>query len=363
METQFYMEIVDMLCDALITVDQSGKIIVWNKRAVEMFGYTKEEIREKGLEAIIPPAYRQRHWEAYKRFVKNISVYTSYASELRELEGLRKDGGTFPLGIAHSLLKISDEEFYITAIIRDMSIPRHYQLMRDRLEHITRHDMKNKLVIITLAAKRLAGIVKTEEESQSLRYLSIIQDESKDLISLLDSTRELILLETGEYMLKTEEIEPVGFLAAKTEQMQPLAEFRQVGIEFQNRMKRPVPNLSADRLLLDRAMENLMKNAVEAEEPQGKVRVILSEDEKGTFAVEIHNRGKPIPEEVQKNLFQPYVTHGKKGGTGLGLYSAKLILEKIHGWKLSFESGPEGTVFRIGFGSSSEHKETEQEAG
>jgi PAS domain-containing protein len=52
-------------------------------------------------------------------------------------------------------------------------------------------------------------------------------------------------------------------------------------------------------------------------------------------------------------IFQPYVTHGKKSGSGPGLYAAKLILAKVHGWQLTFESNSDkGTIFRIVFGPS-----------
>ena len=100
-------------------------------------------------------------------------------------------------------------------------------------------------------------------------------------------------------------------------------------------------------------MENLIKNAVEAEDFSNTVEMILKESEQGIPVLEIHNGGKPIPEEIQGLIFSPYVTHGKKDGTGLGLYSTKLILETIHGWQVSFQSGLQGTTFKVTFGSRS----------
>ncbi|MBF0497739.1 MAG: ATP-binding protein, partial [Deltaproteobacteria bacterium] len=109
------------------------------------------------------------------------------------------------------------------------------------------------------------------------------------------------------------------------------------------------PVLTGDRQLMERVLENLVKNAIEAEDTGGQVRLALELSDKGALALEVRNGGKPIPLKVQSEIFQPYVTHGKKGGTGLGLYSAKLILEKVHGWKLSYRSDQAGTVFRIDF--------------
>ncbi len=348
MNSLFLEKMVDSLSDALITIDQNSKIIVWNEMARTIFGYEIEEIQHMGLDAIIPPAYRQRHQEAYDLFINSIENKSSHVSRIRQFEGLRKNGERFPIELTHSFLKVSDKEFYITAIVRDVSLRKRYEIVRGTLERITRHDLKNKLSIISLAAKRLAPIF-DNLESQAAKYLEIIQSESRGSVELLDSTRELILLETGEYKRKDRTVDLAGLVALKTEHIQPMAAAKRVMITFRNDISRKV-TLQADESLLERAFENLIKNAVEAENPSGMVELILKENEEGVPILEIHNGGKRIPEDVQKLLFSPYVTHGKKGGVGLGLYSSKLILETIHGWQISFHSGTQGTVFRVTFG-------------
>jgi len=352
MNHPFFDQVVDSLSDALITIDQNKKIVIWNRMAEIMFGYDKAEIETIGLEAIIPPAYRQRHREGYERFMNAVHVRTSYVSEVLEFEALHKSGALFPIEMTHSLVKVNDKEFYITAIFRDITLRKRYELMRGRIEHITRHDLKNKLVIVSLAAQRLSKILGSDEKTQAHKYTEIIQSESKGLIELLDSTKELILLETGEYKLKEETVELADLLNLKAEQIQPMAAAKGVNVVFHDRTARRV-TIQADRSMLERALENLVKNAVEAEDFSGTVEMILEEDERGIPVLEIHNGGKPIPEEVQGLIFSPYVTHGKKDGVGLGLYSTKLILETIHGWHISFHSGPEGTTFKVTFGSRS----------
>lgn len=253
--------------------------------------------------------------------------------------------------MTHSLYKISNEEFYITAIMRDITIRKRYELMKERMEHITRHDLKNKLVIIGMAAKRLASVLKRHPLPEGLDYMKIVQSESEDSQTLLESSRELMLLESGEYPRKDVTVDLVEMAATKREHMQPLALSKQVTIEFKNRTRNRRINLMADRALVERALENLIKNAIEAENPSGEVRLTLLQNEAGTPVLEIHNGGNPIPEEIQKVLFHPYVTHGKKSGSGLGLYTTRLILEKVHGWQLVFESSADkGTVFKIVFG-------------
>jgi len=351
MESQFYQHIIDSISEALITIDQDRKILVWNKAAEIIFGYEKAEVQERSLDLIIPPTYRERHRAGYENFLRHIADRSTYVSKTKEFEGLRKSGEIFPIQLTHSLYKISEHEFYITATIRDITFLKRYELMRERMEHIARHDLKNKLVIIGMAAKRFSKVLKRHQIPESLDYIKIIQSESENALALLESSRELMQLESGEYPRKDVAVNLVEIVLTKQTQMQPLALSREVTITFENRTQKKNIKLMADRALIERALENLIKNAIEAENPSGEVRLILLQNEAGLAVLEIYNGGKPIPDEIQGILFQPYVTHGKKSGSGLGLYTVKLILEKIHGWQLNFESNSDkGTVFRVVFG-------------
>lgn len=351
MQAEFLEQIVDSLSDALITVDQDRRIVVWNHRATLMFGYEKSEVQAKGLEAIIPPAYREQHRLGYERFVAHIHEHSSYVSEVKQLEALRKNGEVFPIELTHSMFKGTEQQFYISVIVRDVSDRKRYEVIRERLEHITRHDLKNKLVIISLAANRLSSSFNAERDAQAHKYLDIVHSEAKDLLALLDSTRELILMEAGAYRRRDSRTDLNELLHSKAEQLRPMASDKQVAIEVADRCDRP-PVLDADRQLLERALENLIKNAIEAENPGGTVQLILVEDQYQQPLLEIHNGGKPIAQEIRDQLFSPYVTYGKKDGTGLGLYSAKLILETVHGWELDVRAEPQHTVFMIRFGRS-----------
>ncbi len=350
LESQFYRHIVDSISDALITIDQDRKIVVWNMAAGAMFGYGKSEVQERELDLIIPSAYRERHRAGYENFLRNIEDRSTYVSKIKYYEGLRKSGEIFPIQLIHSLYKVSNKKFYITATIRDITIFKRYELMKERMDHITRHDLKNKLVITGMTSKRLSSVLKRHQIPESLGYMKTIQCITEDSLALLESSRELMLLESGEYHRKDVYVDLVEMVKTKLNQMQSLALSTKIEIKFENRIQEQYINITADRPLLERALENLIKNAIEASNSPGEVRLVLLKNETGPVVLEIRNSGRPIPAEIQKVLFQPYVTYGKKPGIGLGLYTVKLILEKVHGWQINFESNDKGTVFRIFFG-------------
>jgi signal transduction histidine kinase len=100
---------------------------------------------------------------------------------------------------------------------------------------------------------------------------------------------------------------------------------------------------------LDRAFNNLLRNACEAVSPDsGHVRVIAT-GSGNRVEVRVSDNGSGIPEEIRDDLFQPFVTFGKPDGTGLGLAVVQKIV-RDHSGDVAVEStGPQGTTFRLTF--------------
>lgn len=95
-----------------------------------------------------------------------------------------------------------------------------------------------------------------------------------------------------------------------------------------------------------RALSNLVSNAVEALESGGTVSVTLASSN-GTARITVKDDGKGIPQEILSRLGAKGETHGKAGGTGLGLYHARAAAESWGG-TLSIDSAPgKGTTVTI----------------
>jgi len=126
-------------------------------------------------------------------------------------------------------------------------------------------------------------------------------------------------------------------IAAACETLTPLADSRRVTIDV------AVPEqieLPLDRSPMERVFQNLVANAIEAMPDGGSIRVRAESQEAGVL-VTVEDNGPGVPVSIAGQLFQPFVTAGKKNGTGLGLaLSRKTVLD--HGGDLWMDPASEG---------------------
>ncbi len=108
-----------------------------------------------------------------------------------------------------------------------------------------------------------------------------------------------------------------------------------------------VPKTLVNPDLLEWAVENLLKNALDAmDKPTGVIEVRTTYvPRKGIISIEVEDNGKGIGSKAVKRIFEPGYTT-RKGGWGLGLALARRVVEEYHHGKLSLlRTGPEGSLF------------------
>lgn len=111
--------VLDTALDAIVSVDHLGRIVEFNPAAERAFGYTAAEaLGEPMSELLIPAHLRGMHQEAFDRHAGGGD--SRILGRRIELEGLRKDGETFPVELAITMVE-GDGHRYYTAYIRDIS--------------------------------------------------------------------------------------------------------------------------------------------------------------------------------------------------------------------------------------------------
>jgi PAS domain S-box-containing protein len=117
-KTDLLQAIADTTTDALIAIDDSGKVIEWNRAAENIFGFPEKEMLGSSLNMVIPERYRNLHDQGLERV--NSGGEQHVIGKAVRLEGKRKDGSEFPLELTVSRWREGGRNFY-GGIIRDVT--------------------------------------------------------------------------------------------------------------------------------------------------------------------------------------------------------------------------------------------------
>jgi two-component system, NtrC family, sensor kinase len=236
---------------------------------------------------------------------------------------------------------------------REQALARQQQalLRAERLAAVGRvsaqvaHEVRNPLSSIGLNVELL------QDALEPARFPSAA--DAEEVRTLLQAvTREVDrLTETTERYLRLAR-SPVPALAA--EDLNAIVdgvldfcagELDRAGVRVERRLAPLLPPALVDEAQLRQVLLNLVRNAREAMEGGGTLRLSTASEE-GTIHVRVEDTGPGISDEAQGKLFDPLFTT-KPHGTGLGLALSRQILE-AHGGGLTCErTGPTGTVFHL----------------
>jgi PAS domain S-box-containing protein len=199
-----FRNLVEMANDGIVMVDGERKIILFNRKAEEIYGYKREEIIGKEVSIVIPRRLWKKERKWYDLLLKTGS--SPAMDKAVELEGLRKDGGEIPLEYSFSMLREEMGTFSI-AVVRD--ITERKKLEKERIEReklsalmelagATAHELNQPLTTILGATEILMR--KAGEKDPQLKQLSLIAKETERLSSMIKKIRKVIRYETKPYL-------------------------------------------------------------------------------------------------------------------------------------------------------------------
>jgi len=149
-----YRSILDNALDGIININKYGSIQSINKAALSMFGYDAHELLGRNINLLMAASLRDVHDSYIQTITNNRKAKTKALGTVREVEGLRKDGSSFPIEIALSRIVV-DEEMYFTGIVRDLTErKRAARAMEEYREHLE-DQVSKRTQELTMANKKL----------------------------------------------------------------------------------------------------------------------------------------------------------------------------------------------------------------
>jgi PAS domain S-box-containing protein len=254
--------------------------------------------------------------------------------------GLRKT-----LAVRSRLIREPDADPYLEMLIRDVTEQREMQrrlVASERLASVGQmaayiaHEINTPLANISLLAAASKRRTKDPEIRERLEKIDVQRRQAASIIADLLSYTKHRDIQPVDVDLRT-------ILVAAVDAIEP---YRSPDVTLIQEYGEVPVHAYVDPIQMQEVLVNLLKNAFEATS-QGTVTVRL-ESGPGQRTIAVSDTGHGILEDVQKHLFQPFVTSKRqKGGTGLGLALSRNIVS-AHGGEIHFTTtAGQGTTFTV----------------
>jgi PAS domain S-box-containing protein len=352
-----FRKLLESAPDAILEVNRDGIIEVVNHQAESLFGYRRDDLVGKSIDALIPDRYRPRHAQNRASYAKH-PVTRPMGTGL-DLHAIRADGTEFAVDI--NLSPVRDEEGeHVICVVRDVSERKRaeeqirllnqnlttanaeLELRNREVERANRlkseflasmsHELRTPLNAIIGFSELLGEQTSAILSDKQKRFLGHIQNGAKHLLELINDILDLSKIEAGRVELHYEDFTMAVAVAEVLASVRPLATAKRLQLDSQV----PVELfLNSDRLRFKQILYNLFSNAVKFTPNEGRVW-ITSKVHQGFVETEVGDTGIGIPAEEQESIFDSFhqvsaTTKGVREGTGLGLTITRRLVEELGG--------------------------------
>ena len=351
-----HRKLIETAQDAIICIDEKGKVIVWNQSAEKIFGYTKSEITGLSIEMIIPEKHKNWHQKGMERFLK--TGETRIIGKAVELSGKTKEGIEIPIELALSFQKKEDERYIFTGIIRDITVQKRAkeQLIKKSKElknankeleefiYIISHDLKEPLFVIEGYMSRLSSIYKDIIDNKGKLYINRTRANANIMNQKIHEVLEVLKVGRVIYDYKNNDIGVIVNDVVKT--LENKMAKNKTNIIIQDNL----PSVLCDERRMKDVLSNLLTNSIKFIGNHNHRQVRIGCDKNGGYyKFYVEDTGIGIQEEYQEQIFNIFkrLNDIETEGTGVGLAIVKKIVEQHKGkiWVESPVSDGRGTRF------------------
>ncbi|PKM66366.1 MAG: hypothetical protein CVU95_11960 [Firmicutes bacterium HGW-Firmicutes-2] len=227
----------------------------------------------------------------------------------------------------------------------EMALRKKSEHLRKQLILDIAHDLKNPLAVITGYTEYC--IEHPSEDSR--QYLVMIRRNAYRASALLTGLFELTKLDSPDFKLNLEPVDFSEFLRVKLAEY--MDDFIFEGFDYEFDIPTHAIKVPLDTNEIERAIDNLINNALKYNDKGTKIHIELKEDEENAYLL-ISDNGIGIPDDLQEDIFKPFVkvdASRQSGveGSGLGLAITMKIIQ-LHNGTITMESKHHiGSIFSI----------------
>jgi len=337
-----HRSLIENMVDGFITIDDKGCIQTLNHAAEKLFGYEEREVVGENIKIFMPKPHKSEY-EDYLSHYRNTGIKKTISIE-REIDGLKKDGTTFPIDLSVAEIILEEKKLF-SGIVRDITerkkaekdlidakneAEKSNKAKSDFLSSMS-HELRTPMNAVLGFAQLLELDNATFNENQVKSVQEILQA-GGHLLHLINEVLDLAKIESGKLDIALQEIS----LQEVIKQCKGIID--QLAIESNIQIDYGDPSgytVVADSIRLKQVLLNYISNAVKYNRPNGHVKINYQIVEDNRLRVNVIDTGYGLNEEQLSQLFQPFGRVGAKSstveGAGIGLVISKYLLELMNG--------------------------------
>lgn len=173
--------------DAIVTIDERHRIVLFNRGAEKIFGYSRGEVIGQELEVLLPERFRSTHRGQVEEFAQG-PIEARLMGERRNVFGRRKDGSEFPADVSISKMTV-EGNLYLTAVVRDVTERHRAEEAILRLNAELEQRVAERTAALLESNRQL---LQKTEENETFVY-SVSHDLRSPLVNLEGFSKELRL--------------------------------------------------------------------------------------------------------------------------------------------------------------------------
>lgn len=325
-----FAAILEIANEAIIAIDETQHITLFNKGAETIFGYSMYEIMGQPLDILIPEQFMTSHRGHVVDFDKSTET-TRFLGERREISGRRKSGEEFPAEASISKFEIDGRRIF-TVVLRDITARKKVEQEREELikeldvfAYTVGHNLKNPLNLITGYSDLLIEQARLPDELHE--YLNSIARNGRKMINIVEELQVLAGVRKAEVALKP--LHMARIVARAQQRLTYMSERYKAQIIVAENW----PTALGHAPWVEEVWVNYLSNAIKFGGQPPCLRLGATTRSDGTVRFWVHDNGPGIPLEDQKRLFTPFtqLNQARIEGHGLGLSIVQHIITRLGG--------------------------------
>lgn len=331
----------------MVVVDEKGSVEYVNSQYTKLTGLQREDVQGRKYTMLRPWRLGPTKRMALRRAVQSGQDWHD------EVQYRRRSGPDVWLDCSVTpVVRTPNGDRLFVLVGKDITERKKLEEIREGAERVVRHNLKSPLNTILNSMYLLENCGELNPEQQE--FLTLGNEACRRVLRQLRMSMTLFRMEAGTYDFAGEPVDVVEMLDSALQAAVVRAE--RIGVELAlvvngNAQERSPLWLRAEPECLACLVDNLLYNALEASRPGQRVEVAVDkvESSQGEELSLRFSNPTVVPEAIRSSFFEKYATYGKRNGTGLGTYSARLITVSMHG-RIYMNSCPAtGTCVEVRF--------------